>query len=165
MATWTALTTATDPKRQDGKVIAFLMSDVVIYKGDIVRIAADGYLTNVTPATGDMCAGIALETVDNSAGSAGDKTCLVATEGVCVVYHADAGDVSDIGTTAICAAGSGDDAQVVTSGYSSVTNACACGTIIGAWYDPVTGAEDVADSDGFYRLWIKLQTLRQIKAS
>jgi hypothetical protein len=52
-----------------GDVIA---SDI-IYKGGLCYFAAAGGITPV-PATGLKFAGIALETVDNSAGALGDKT-------------------------------------------------------------------------------------------
>lgn len=45
----------------------------IIYKNSLVYYAAAGGITPV-PATGLVFAGIALETVDNSAGSLGDKT-------------------------------------------------------------------------------------------
>ena len=65
---WAATTVATDPARKDGQVISFPMADnITIFKGDMVRIIASGYvLSGTAPAAGDMFAGIAMETVSNT---------------------------------------------------------------------------------------------------
>jgi hypothetical protein len=50
-----------------------------IYKGSLVSIQADGYVAPLT--AGELFAGFAYEEVDNSAGSDGDKTVKVYTQG------------------------------------------------------------------------------------
>lgn len=60
-------------KRGIGRVFTFPMAAVKIYKGAIVGVLAAGYATNaVSGATVLNVLGIAIETVDNSAGAAGD---------------------------------------------------------------------------------------------
>jgi hypothetical protein len=59
----------------------------VIYKNGFVGLNATGYLTMLTPSasattiSGDRFIGISLDYVDNSGGSAGDKTCQVLVAG------------------------------------------------------------------------------------
>ena len=77
----TATTTARESKRKDGELIAYKMAAVKIPKGALVNINAAGYATNSTDASGETFAGVAYETVDNSAGSAGDKVIRVETRG------------------------------------------------------------------------------------
>lgn len=50
-------------------------ASVKIYQGSLVVVDATGYLAPATTATTLVAAGIALETVDNSSGSAGDVNC------------------------------------------------------------------------------------------
>ncbi len=77
----TATTTARESRRKDGQIIAYPMAAVKIPKGALVNINSSGYATNATDASGETFAGVAYETVDNSAGSAGDKTIRVCTTG------------------------------------------------------------------------------------
>ncbi len=153
---WTATTTPAYRDRADGDVISLLVEDnVKIYKGDIVRINAAGYATNAAPATGDMCAGIATETVDNTVTghTQGGKSILVATEGVYQVFKASAA-ITDVGTLCYCSEAA--DAQTVVSGTGGLSHATLVGTAVGRVLDPVTKAADTT------RLWIKLKTLQQI---
>lgn len=150
---WSASTTAIDYGRRDGKVISFLMAAVKIYKGDFVHINA-GYLTNVAPTSGSMAAGVALETVDNSGGSAGDKECLVQTEGVCRALKATAA-AADIGAAALM--DETTDTCTVTLGTYAPA-AALLGAVVGVVYDDVTGVASTTE------VWIKLKTLQQIKA-
>ena len=152
---WSASTVPVERGRQDGKVLSFLASNVAIVKGDIVRIAADGYLTNAAPASGDMSAGLALESVDNSGGSAGALGCLVQTEGVVAVYKDTLNAaISDVGNAALC--DEAVDCQSITLGAFSSGN-CLLGGVVGLVRDPVTGIVDVE------KVWVKLKTLQQIK--
>ena len=68
----TATTTARESKRKDGEVICYPIAAVKIPKGALVNINSSGFATNSTDAAGETFAGVAYETVDNSAGSAGD---------------------------------------------------------------------------------------------
>ena len=77
----TATTTARESKRKDGELIAYKMAAVKIPKGALVNISALGYATNASDTASETFAGVAYETVDNSAGSAGDKLIRVETEG------------------------------------------------------------------------------------
>ena len=77
----TATTTARESKRKDGELIAYKMAAVKIPKGALVNISAAGYATNASDASGETFAGVAYETVDNSAGSAGDKVIRVESTG------------------------------------------------------------------------------------
>lgn len=77
----TATTTARESKRKDGELIAYKVAAVKIPKGALVNINAAGYATNATDAAGETFAGVAYETVDNSAGSAGDKDIRIETKG------------------------------------------------------------------------------------
>lgn len=75
--TFTASTADRDPQYQEGVIKAYKMAAVKVYKGDIVIVlAGDGYARSMVAAasgaTGDMFVGVAMETVDNSGGSAGD---------------------------------------------------------------------------------------------
>ncbi|HOK55617.1 MAG TPA: hypothetical protein PLU88_14530 [Armatimonadota bacterium] len=94
----TATTTARESKRKDGKLISLKMSNVKIPKGALVSINAAGYATNSSDTAGETFAGVAYETVDNSAGSAGDKEIRVETTGTFVfVDGAGNGAQTDVG--------------------------------------------------------------------
>ncbi|MCE5314502.1 MAG: hypothetical protein ABFD49_08695 [Armatimonadota bacterium] len=80
----TATTTAREAKRRDGEVIAYPMAAVKIPKGALVNINAAGYATNASDTSGDIFAGVAYETVDNSAGTAGELSIRVVTTGTFV---------------------------------------------------------------------------------
>lgn len=80
----TATTTAREAKRKDGEIIAYPMAAVKIPKGALVNINAAGYATNATDAASETFAGVAYETVDNSAGAAGDLSIRVETTGTFV---------------------------------------------------------------------------------
>ena len=80
----TATTTAREAKRKDGQLIAYPMAAVKIPKGALVNINSSGYATSATDAASETLAGVAYETVDNSAGSAGDLSIRVETTGTFV---------------------------------------------------------------------------------
>ena len=80
----TATTTAREAKRKDGEVICYPIAAVKIPKGALVNINAAGFATNATDAAGETFAGVAYETVDNSAGSAGDLEIRVQSTGTFV---------------------------------------------------------------------------------
>lgn len=94
----TATTTARESKRKDGQVISYPMAAVKIPKGALVNINSSGYATNATDASGEAFAGVAYETVDNSAGSAGDLSIRVQTTGTFVFVDGGAnGAQTDVG--------------------------------------------------------------------
>ncbi len=80
----TATTTARESKRRDGEVVSYPMAAVKIPKGALVNINAAGYATNATDTASETFAGVAYETVDNSAGSAGALSIRVQTTGTFV---------------------------------------------------------------------------------
>jgi len=80
----TATTTTREAKRKDGEIISYPMAAVKIPKGALVNINAAGYATNASDTAGETFAGVAYETVDNSAGSAGDFEIRVETTGTFV---------------------------------------------------------------------------------
>lgn len=87
-----ALTAKLDHPIRDGVICSFKVAAVNIYKGAMVGIAMEttsgipdtGYVTNLIVGNTNpyMFVGIAEETVDNSAGSAGDKEIQVRMDGV-----------------------------------------------------------------------------------
>ena len=94
----TATTTARESRRKDGQVIRYPMAAVKIPKGALVNINSSGYATNATDASGETFAGVAYETVDNSAGSPGDLSIRVQTTGTFVFVDGGAnGAQTDVG--------------------------------------------------------------------
>ena len=80
----TATTSARESKRKDGELISYRMAAVKIPKGALVNINAAGYATNASDTASETFAGVAYESVDNSAGSAGDTSIRVQTTGTFV---------------------------------------------------------------------------------
>ena len=77
-----AYSTPRDTKFSDGKLAALKMAAVKIVKGTLVCAdASAGYATH-TPTASRPFFGVAYETMDNSAGSAGDKLIRVQAYGV-----------------------------------------------------------------------------------
>ena len=120
----TATTTAREAKRRDGEVIAYPIAAVKIPKGALVNINAAGFATNATDAASETFAGVAYETVDNSAGSAGDTSIRVQTTGTYVFVDGGGnGDQTDIGLDFHIV-----DNQTVTD--AATTNSLAAGTAV-----------------------------------
>jgi len=94
----TATTKAREAKRKDGELISYKMNNVLIPKGALVNITATGYATNASDTASETFAGVAYETVDNSAGSAGDKEIRVLTTGTFVLVDGGGnGAITDVG--------------------------------------------------------------------
>lgn len=108
------LTAATDDQRQEGVVVALPMAAVKVYKGAILTFNSAGY-ADVADAS-ETFAGIAMETVDNSAGSAGDKTVKVVREGIVTVGKSSAVQ-ADCGLNAFVT----DDSTVHTTSAAGLT--------------------------------------------
>jgi hypothetical protein len=70
----TALAAARDTQRRTGALLNLPMAAVKVFEGAIVALNSSGYATKGAAATTLRAAGRALATVDNAAGSAGDKT-------------------------------------------------------------------------------------------
>lgn len=113
---WSATSAPADVKEQQGVLVKLpIVSGETVYKGDIVRINGNGYATSTgSPAAGDMFAGIALETVDNSGGG---KSVLVRTEGVYDFTKASATQ-TDVGT--LCYLGDNQQTVVLTESQPTV---------------------------------------------
>lgn len=94
----TATTIAREAKRKDGEIISYPMAAVKIPKGALVNINTAGYATNSSDTASETFAGVAYETVDNSAGSAGDLEIRVQTSGTFVFTDGGAnGAQTDVG--------------------------------------------------------------------
>ena len=94
----TSTTTAREAKRKDGELISYKMNNVLIPKGALVNINSSGYATNASDTASETFAGVAYETVDNSAGSAGAKEIRVQTIGTFVFVDGGGnGAVTDVG--------------------------------------------------------------------
>ena len=120
----TATTTAREAKRKDGRLVAYPMAAVKIPKGALVNINAAGYATNATDASGETFAGVAYETVDTSAGSAGDVSIRVETTGTFVFVDGGAnGAQTDVGVEFKVV-----DNQTITD--ASTTNNVKCGIAV-----------------------------------
>ena len=120
----TALTQAFEPARKNGGYVLYNVgASQTIWKGSLVVTRGDGYLYPLaTPSSGrasDTFVGIADESVNNSAGSAGAFSCHVWKTGSFLVALGSAA-ITDLGTEYYGA----DDATVSTTS----TNAVAVGT-------------------------------------
>ena len=80
----TATTSAREAKRKDEELISYPIAAVTIPKGALVNINSAGFATNASDTASETFAGVAYETVDNSAGSAGDTSIRVQTTGTFV---------------------------------------------------------------------------------
>lgn len=77
-----ALNTPYEAYEKPGLVIAYKLSNVKVYKGALVGVNASGYLVPMAHGTANLkFVGVANETVDNSAGNAGDKSVNVTKSG------------------------------------------------------------------------------------
>jgi len=87
----------------------------IIYEGSYVEVLAAGHIQPAGVGSSLQGAGIALETVDNSAGSAGDKTCKVLVG--CVVADALTATVANIGDAVYA---SDDQTLTVTASTNAI---------------------------------------------
>ena len=83
------LTASYETYERPGLVVAYKMAATKVWKGGLVGVDATGYLRPMNPANAAMrFMGVANETVDNSAGNAGDKTVNVTKTGSFVMKAA-----------------------------------------------------------------------------
>lgn len=95
----TAITTAKKSlNRQDGDILSFKQAAVKIPEGALVAINAAGYATNASDAANDVVIGVADETIDNSAGNAGDLSIKVRRNGVFTFVFAGTATIADVNT-------------------------------------------------------------------
>ncbi|MEZ0326274.1 MAG: hypothetical protein ACAH95_10240 [Fimbriimonas sp.] len=121
------LTTPFETYEKPGLVVSYKLSNVKVYKGAMVGVNASGYVIPMAHGTASLkFLGVANETVDNSAGSAGDKSINVTKSGS-FVMKAVSGYVpaiADIGKEVY--ANSDFEVQIATAG---LTNQYKVGTI------------------------------------
>lgn len=67
--------------KEPARIVSMKMGNIKIVEGELLMLVS-GYLEHSTPTSGSKFAGIAAETVDNSAGSDGDKSCGVYQTGL-----------------------------------------------------------------------------------
>lgn len=135
-----ALTQPFETFEKPGLVVSYKVTNAKIFKGSLVGINSSGYLCSMNHATASLkFAGVANETVDNSAGSAGDKS-LNVTKCGSFVFKAVSGytpSIADLGKEAY--ANTDWEVQIATAG---LTNQYKVGTIVGIEYTS-TGAAGV----------------------
>lgn len=86
-----AATAVIDSQMKEADIVSYFMGAVKIFKGTLVSVRADGYLYPSRSGTaGDVFAGVAGGTVDNSAGAAGATRILVWKRGTFVFTKATA---------------------------------------------------------------------------
>jgi hypothetical protein len=76
------ITTRTDEQHQQGVQFALKMGAEKIVEGALVSVNSSGYAVNAGDDAGAVFAGVAQETVDNSAGAAGDTEIVVRSGGI-----------------------------------------------------------------------------------
>ena len=95
----TAITVAKkSTDRQDGTILSFKQGAEKIPEGALVMVNAAGYAVNATDTAGGVVVGIADETVDNSAGSVGDKSIKVRRSGVFTFVFGGTATIADVNT-------------------------------------------------------------------
>jgi hypothetical protein len=96
----------------------------IIYRGALLMLNADGYATPASDTASCQTLGVALDYVDNSGGSAGDKFVLVDTSGAeLLVAHEDTISQANVGDAVVLE----DDDEVTSAGTG--TNDIAAGQI------------------------------------
>lgn len=76
------LTAQRSDKRQDGQLVSTALAAVKVFKGAILNFNTSGYAKPAGDVANEVFAGVAIETVDNSAGAAGALSVRVWKEGV-----------------------------------------------------------------------------------
>lgn len=95
-----SLTQAFETYEKPGLVVSYKLSAAKLFKGAMVGVNASGYLAKMDHATASLkFVGVANETIDNSAGAAGDKSLNVTKSGSFVLKAASgyAPAIADIG--------------------------------------------------------------------
>jgi len=122
-----ALTAAFEAFEKPGLVVNYQLSNVEAFKGALLAIDASGYIIPIAHGTANLkFAGVAGESVDNSAGSAGDENINVLKSGS-FVFKAASGytpAIADLGKEVY--ANTDWEVQIATAG---LTNQYKVGTI------------------------------------
>lgn len=74
-------TAARDDKQSQGDVITYALGAQKVYAGTLITINTSGFAVKGADTASFLFAGVAADTVDNSAGAAGDKNIDVYAEG------------------------------------------------------------------------------------
>jgi hypothetical protein len=123
-----SLTKPFETYEKPGLVVSYRLSNVKIYKGALVGVNSSGYLVPMAHGTANLkFVGVANETVDNAAGSAGDRS-LNVTKCGSFVMKAVGGftpAVADLGKEVY--ANNDWEVQIATGG---LTNQYKVGTIV-----------------------------------
>lgn len=117
-------TAARDDKQSQGDVVAVKMSNVKLYAGTLLAYNTSGYVVNAADTASFVFAGVAAETVDNSAGSAGSAKIDVYTEGTFEVSYSGTATQATVGTNAYLV-----DNQTVAAA-ATTTNDVLCGKVV-----------------------------------
>jgi hypothetical protein len=124
-----ALTTNYESFEKPGLVVNYKLAAVKVYKGGMLGLNAAGYVTPMTHATANLkFVGLANETIDNSAGAAGDRSLNVTKTGSFVLKAASGYTpvIADLGKEIYAL--TDWETQISTAG---LTNAYKVGTIVG----------------------------------
>ena len=78
----------------------YQLDAIKVFKNTMLIVDADGYAGKAAAAASTMFAGIALETIDNSGGSAGDLNVKVAINGRWLLTFSDTLTIADVGSVA-----------------------------------------------------------------
>lgn len=81
----TALVEKIDREEKEGKLLAAPVAVANIHSGALCKYNAAGFLAPCSAEASTVFAGVAFESCDNSAGSAGDVVCRVKKEGAFLV--------------------------------------------------------------------------------
>lgn len=77
-----ALTKAYEAYERPGLVVSYAMAAVKIFKGALVGVDGSGWARPMAPGTSNLkFVGVAAETVDNSGGSAGERSLNISKSG------------------------------------------------------------------------------------
>jgi len=76
------LTAGRPDERQEGILNNEALAAVKVFKGSNLNYNSAGFVTKASDTSGEIFAGVALETTDNSAGAAGDKDVRLWKEGI-----------------------------------------------------------------------------------
>jgi hypothetical protein len=135
-----ALTAALETYEKPGLVVSYKLATAKIYKGALVGINSSGYIVKMDNGTAGLkYVGVANETVDNSAGNAGDRSMNITKSGS-FVFKAASGftpGIADLGKEVY--ANTDWEVQILTAG---LTNTYKVGTIV-AIESTSTGASGV----------------------
>ena len=116
-----SLSKAFETFERPGLVVSYKLSNIKVYKGAFIAVNSSGFALPISHATSSLrYVGVANETVDNTAGTAGDKTVNLTKSGT-FVFKAASGytpSQADIGKEVY--ASTDWEVQTSTSGLSNL---------------------------------------------